>query len=162
MHPTTIKFPHLWKISPCYFQSIHEDSGALLLVANRLLLRPFLWNSFTKIQSTWVLARGAYSWFSWQRKPTFSCCKKLNGRSVLKVPGKLITWSSQAFTVTFTAFVQLSQVVWSYREIHNDLTRRVWCRISIAKRIRLTLQDVITGINIIYKLPSAELFDTDS
>ena len=141
MHPTTIKFPQLWKIFSDYFQSVCEYCGELLLVAHRLLLRPFLGNSFTKIQSTWVLAQGAYSWFSWQRKPTFSCWKKkLNGKRVLKVPEKLITWSSQAFAVTFTAFVQLNKVMWADREIHNDLTRRVWCRstISIAKRICLS------------------------
>ena len=74
----------------------------------------------------------------------------MKGKRVLKVLGELITWSSQAFAVTFRAFVHLNEVVWTYGEIHKDLTRRVWCRntISIAKRfVCLTLQGVITRIN---------------
>lgn len=34
--------------------------------------------------------------------------------------------------------------------------------VQARESVCLTLQDVITGIDIIYKLPSAELFDTDS
>lgn len=55
--------------------------------------------------------RGLLLVFLTTKTNLFMLKKKLNGKHVLKVLEKLITWSSQAFAVTFTAFVQLNEVV---------------------------------------------------